>query len=114
MKTEVYKDVALIMGGPHIRGNTKSAKKCYVREAQARHCQVSFAVEQRPSKTLKSGSEPITFTSEDARCVMFPHNDPLVISAIIRNQNLHQIFVDNASSIDIHDKETFSRLGLKK
>lgn len=45
---------------------------------------------------------------------MFAQNDPLVISTLIGNKNVHPILVDTGSAVDILYEETFNRMGLKE
>lgn len=94
--------------------STLSAQKNYVREAHAGHCQDLFAVEHGPRKVANSSSKLITFIREDARWVIFPHNDPLVISVLVGNRTVHRILVDNESAVEILYGETLSMMGLKK
>ena len=39
----------------------------------------------RPVKSQKRESQPIVFTNEDFQGVVFPHDDPLVVTLIISN-----------------------------
>ena len=54
-----------------------------------------------------------TFSKKDARHVRHPRCDALVIKAMITNNNVHRILVDNGSSVDILYFQTFERMGLK-
>ena len=45
--------------------------------------------------------QPITFTNEDLRGLHLPHDDALVISAIIANFNIQRILIANKSFVDI-------------
>ena len=47
------------------------------------------------------------------RHVCHPHCDALVIKAMIANNNVHRILVDNGSSVDILYVQAFERMGLK-
>ena len=55
----------------------------------------------------------ITFSERDAHHVHHPHCDALVIKAMIANNNVHRILVDNKSSVDILYFQAFERMGLK-
>ena len=55
----------------------------------------------------------ITFNERDAHHVRHPHCDALVIMAMIANNNVHRILVDNGSSVDILYYQAFQRMGLK-
>ena len=54
----------------------------------------------------------ITFSERDAHHVRHPHCDALVIKAMITNNYIHRILVDNGSSVDILYFQAFKRMGL--
>ena len=45
--------------------------------------------------------EPIIFIEQDAEGIQIPYNDAVVITANIADYNVHRIFIDNESSVDI-------------
>ena len=45
--------------------------------------------------------DDITFSERDAHHVRHPHCDVLVIKAMIANNNIHRMLVDNGSFVDI-------------
>ncbi|XP_057747722.1 uncharacterized protein LOC130966920 [Arachis stenosperma] len=55
----------------------------------------------------------ITFTQEDAIGIIPGHDDPVVITVILANANLHRTLVDQGSSADILFKSAFDKLGLQ-
>ncbi|GFY87150.1 hypothetical protein Acr_05g0007890 [Actinidia rufa] len=59
---------------------------------------------------------PITFSSDDLRGLHLPHDDALVISAIIANFNVQRILIDSGSSADILFISAFEKMkiGLDK
>ena len=57
--------------------------------------------------------DDITFSEKDARQVHHPHCDALVIKAMIANNNVHRILVDNGSSVDTLYFQAFERMWLK-
>ena len=57
--------------------------------------------------------DDITFNEKDAHHVHHPHCDTLIIKAMIANNNVHRLLVDNGSSIDILYYQAFERMGLK-
>ena len=69
--------------------------------------------DQRPAKQTRGEAEDITFYERDACHVRHPHCDALVIKAMIANNNVHRILVDNGSSVDILYFQAFERIGLK-
>ncbi|XP_072088128.1 uncharacterized protein [Arachis hypogaea] len=54
----------------------------------------------------------ISFTKEDGQGIVPGHNDPVVITMILANANLHRTLVDQGSSADILFKPAFDKLGL--
>nr|ABB47092.1 retrotransposon protein, putative, Ty3-gypsy subclass [Oryza sativa Japonica Group] len=54
----------------------------------------------------------ISFGPEDAEGVLFPHQDPLVISAEIAGFEVRRILVDEGSSADIIFAEAYAKMGL--
>ena len=57
--------------------------------------------------------ENITFSEKDTRHVRHPHCDALVIKAMIANNNVHRILVDNGSSMDTLYFLAFERIRFK-
>ncbi|GFZ05183.1 hypothetical protein Acr_17g0007550 [Actinidia rufa] len=58
----------------------------------------------------------ITFNNDDLRGLHLPHDDALVVSAVIANFNVQRVLVDNGSSVDILFVSAFDkmRIGLDK
>ena len=65
-----------------------------------------------PAKQIRGKVEDITFSEKDALHVCHPHCDALVIKAMIANNNVHRILVDNGSSVDILYFQAFERMRL--
>ena len=59
-----------------------------------------FAIE-RPNKKPQAEPPDITFTEEEASEVCQPHDDPLVVNAIISNFQARWILIDSGNSADI-------------
>ena len=55
----------------------------------------------------------ITFSDKDTHNVHHPYYDTFVIKAMIANNNVHRMLVDNESSVDILYYQAFERMGLK-
>ena len=71
------------------------------------------SLDKQPAKQFGGETDDITFSKRDARHVHHPHYDALVIKAMIANNNIHKMLVDNRSSIDILYFQAFERMGLK-
>ena len=89
------------------------AQERYVRETKARPLTNVHNVDKRPAKQFKGENGDITFKESDAYLVHHPHCDALVIKAMMTNNNVHRILVDNGSSVDILYYQAFQRMGLR-
>ena len=56
----------------------------------------------------------VAFTSEDAKGIIYPHDDPLLVSLQISTTIVHRVLVDGGSSANILYKETFKKMGFDK
>ena len=56
----------------------------------------------------------ITFSDSNLEGCQHPHDDPLVIRAIVANKTIHQVLVDNGSSADIIFASAFDRMGIRR
>ncbi|GFZ11327.1 hypothetical protein Acr_22g0007250 [Actinidia rufa] len=68
------------------------------------------------SSPCASDQPPITFSSDDLRGLHLPHDDALVVSAVIANFNVQRILIDSGSSADILFISAFEKMkvGLNK
>ncbi|XP_066164574.1 uncharacterized protein [Oryza sativa Japonica Group] len=57
-------------------------------------------------------NQQISFRPGDAEGVMFPHQDPLVISAEIAGFEVRRILVDGGTSADVIFAEAYAKMGL--
>ena len=69
--------------------------------------------DKRPTKQFREEIDDITFSVREAHHVRHPYCDALVIKAMIANNNVHKMLVDNGSSVDILYFQAFERMGLK-
>lgn len=67
---------------------------------------------RRPPKVFRDEAVDITFTEDDAKWVHHLHNDALAINVLIRTLNVHMVFIDNGSSVNILYYNTFQKIGL--
>ena len=54
----------------------------------------------------------ITFSDSDMEGCQHPHDDPLVIRAVVANKTVHWVLVDNGSSADIIFASAFDEMGI--
>ena len=73
----------------------------------------SELAELRKAKRLRLGDgleDAIVFTKQDAEGVLAPHNDVIVVTMNIVDFNVHRIFIDNESSVNILYYSVFSQI----
>ena len=54
----------------------------------------------------------ITFSDSDLEGCQHPHDDPLLIRAVVANKTIHRVLVDNGSSADIIFASAFDKMGI--
>ena len=54
----------------------------------------------------------ITFSDLDLEGCQRPHDDPLVIRAVVANKTIHRVLIDNGSSADIIFASAFDKIGI--
>ncbi|GFY91374.1 hypothetical protein Acr_07g0015700 [Actinidia rufa] len=105
-------NIQTIHGGFGSGGCSTSSRKKHARSALR-------SVEEEVynlSSPCVGDQPPITFGSDDLRGLHLPHDDVLVISAVIANFNVQRILIDNGSSADILFIPAFEKMkiGLDK
>jgi hypothetical protein len=93
----VVREIHTIAGGIAGGGDSNSTRKAYARSLQG---QEVYSL-HRPSKAARADSVVLSFSEEDARGVVMPHDDALVVTLTVANHGIHRILVDNGSSADI-------------
>ncbi|XP_057505675.1 uncharacterized protein LOC130788974 [Actinidia eriantha] len=91
------RDIQVIHGGFGSGGCTSSSIKRHVRNAQGRAEEEVYNL----SSPIVEVYPPITFNNDDLRGLHLPHDDALVVAAVISNFNVQRILVDNGISADI-------------
>ncbi|XP_075636719.1 uncharacterized protein LOC142608953 [Castanea sativa] len=56
----------------------------------------------------------VGFSEEDARRLHHPHNDALVVSIRVGDDNTHRVLVDNGSSVDILYYSAFQQMRIER
>ncbi|XP_022854654.1 uncharacterized protein LOC111375963 [Olea europaea var. sylvestris] len=92
--------INIIVGGIASDGDTSSGRKKYTR--------------QHAHTTRESSDEvkDITFGARDLEGISYPHNDALVVSAVVANFEVRRILVDNGSAANILSQEAFAKMGI--
>ncbi|GFY88793.1 hypothetical protein Acr_06g0007330 [Actinidia rufa] len=105
-------DIQTIHGGFGSGGYSTSSRKRHARSAHRPAEEEIYNL----SSSLVADQTPITFSNDDLRGLHLPHDDALVVSAVIANFNVQRILIDNGSSADILFISAFERMkiGLDK
>ena len=56
----------------------------------------------------------ITFSDLDLEGCQHPHDDPLVVRAVVSNKIVHRVLIDNRSSSDIILASAFDKMGIRR
>ena len=100
-------EIHVISGGFAGGGESSSARKahlCSIRSAKIGEIQV---VSKFPRLDMS-----ITFSDSVLEECQHPHDDPLVVRAIMANKTVHRVLVDNGSSADIIFASAFNKMGV--
>ncbi|XP_030508930.1 uncharacterized protein LOC115723582 [Cannabis sativa] len=114
MPSQVDGYLQVIIGGPHLAGDSGKAQERYARTLQHEQKEVVLAVEERKQKIPRVGEPTITFTEADDVHICFPHNDPLVVEVEIANKTVARTMIDNGASSNILFKTPYQKMGLQK
>ena len=88
-------------------GESSSARKAHLRSIRSAGIGEIQAVSKLPRLDTS-----ITFSDSDLEGCQHPHDDPLVVRAIVANKAVHQVLVDNGSSADIIFASAFDKMGI--
>ena len=97
----------MIFGGFVRGGESTSARKAHLRSIRSRETLEIQAVSKLPRLDTT-----ITFSDSDMEGCQHPHDDPLVIRAVIANKIVHRVLVYNGSSVDIIFASAFDKMGI--
>ncbi|GFZ08777.1 hypothetical protein Acr_20g0005850 [Actinidia rufa] len=106
------RNIQTIHGGFGSGGCSTSSRK--------KHARSAFRSVEEEVYNLSSpcvgDQPPITFSSDDLRGLHLPHDDALVVSAVIANFNVQRILIDSGNSADILFISVFEKMkiGLDK
>ena len=86
----------MISGGFAGGGESSSTRKAHLRSIRS-----GEVMEVQVVSKLPRLNTTITFSDSDLKGCQYPHDDPLVIRAVVANKMIHQVLVDKGSSADI-------------
>ena len=99
----------MISGGFAGGGESISTRKTHLRNIRSGEITEVQAVSKQPRLDTA-----ITFSDSDLEGCQHPHDDPLVIRAVVANKTIHRVLVDNGSSADIIFASAFDKMGIGK
>ena len=86
---------------------SNSARKAHLHSIKSGEVMEVQAVSKLPRLNTA-----IAFSDSDLEGCQQPHDDPLVIRAVMANKTIHRVLVDNGSSADIIFASAFDRMGI--
>ena len=90
-------------------GESSSARKAHLRSVKSGETLEIQAVSKLPRLDTT-----ITFSDSDMEGCQHPHDDPLVIRAIVANKTVHKVLVDNGSLANIIFVSALDKMGIGK
>ena len=97
----------MISGGFAGGGESSSARKAHLHSIRSAEIGEIQAVSK-----LARLDNTISFSDSDLEGCQHPHDDPLVVPAIVANTTVHQVLIDNGSSADIIFASAFNKMGI--
>ena len=97
----------MIFGGFAGGGESSSTRKAHLRSIRS-----GEALDIQSVSKLPRPDTTITFSDSDMEGCQHPHDDPLVIKAVVVNKTIHRVLVDNGSSVDIIFASAFDKMGI--
>ena len=97
----------MISGG--FAGGGKSSS---VRKAHLHNIRSAEVVEVQAVSKLPRLDTSTTFSDSYLEGCQHPHDDPLVIRAVVANKTIHRVLVDNGSFADIIFALAFDKMGI--
>ena len=100
-------EIQVISGGFAGRGESSSARKAHLRSIRSTEIEEVQAVSKLPRLDTS-----ITFSDSDLEGCQHPHDNPLVVRAVVANKTVHRVLIDNGSSTDIIFTSAFDKMGI--
>ena len=104
------------LGEIHVisRGFTGEGDSCSARKAHLRNIKSGETLEIQAIFKLPWLDTTITFSDSDLEGYQHPHDDPLVIRAIVANKTIHRVLVDNGISANIIFTSAFDKIAIRR
>ena len=100
-------EIHVISGGSVGGGESSSTRKAHLRSIRSGEIAEVQVVSKLPRLDMS-----ITFSDSDLEGCQHPHDDPLVIRAVVANKIVHRVLVDNRSSADIIFASAFDKMDI--
>ena len=97
----------MIFGGFTGGGESSSTRKAHLRGIRS-----GETLEVQTVSKLTRMDTTITFSDSDMEGCQHPHDDPLVIKAVVANKTIYRVLVDNRSLADIIFALAFDKMGI--
>ena len=97
----------MISGGFAGGRESNSARKAHLRSIRLGEVMEVQAVSKLPQLDTAT-----TFSDSDLEGCQHPHDDPLVIKAVVANKTIHRVLVDNGSSTENIFASAFEKMGI--
>ena len=82
------------------------------RKAHLRSISKGEMLEIQAVSKLPQLDTTITFSDSNMEGCQHPHDDPLVVKAVVANKTAHRVLVDNGSSANIIFASAFDKMGI--
>ena len=102
-------EIHVTSGGFAGGGESSSARKAHLRSIRSVEIEEIQAVSKLPRLDTT-----ITFSDSDLEGCQHPHDDPLVVHAIVANTAVHRVLIDNGSLADIIFASAFDKMGIER
>ena len=99
----------MISGGFAGGGESSSTSKAHLHSIR-----LGEVLEVQAMSKLPRLDTALTFSNSYLEGCQHPHDDPLVIRAVVANKTIHQVLVDNGSSVDIIFTTAFNKMGIRR
>ena len=94
------------------RGFARGGEFSSARKAHLRSIRSGEVIEVQVVSKLPRLDTAISFSDSDLEGCQHPHDDPLVIKAVVANKTIHRVLVDNGRSDDIIFASDFDKMGI--